>query len=194
MGWTTRCCAAMVAMALPAAAGAAVVQIIDRWTMLEGHFAGETLVHETRYPVPDPASPHLHYQVTGYAELTFLGLSAVDDAALVINNEPTQYEWAEIYADFDFDPATNPAGLNYIAMNPQGGVIDFFPDGLDGGSIDPDFGVSAPYSTSWRATREQSIAVIPLPAGGALLLGALGGALALSATGRRRGSVETAGA
>jgi hypothetical protein len=188
MGWTTRWLAAVVALAVPAAAGAAVVQTTDRWTMLEGNFAGETLLLETRYPVPDPASPYL--QETAFAEVTFLGLTAVTDAALAINTEPTYYEGVEIYADFEFDPAANPAGLNFIAMDPAGGVIDFFPNGLDDWSIDPGFGPGR----HWNATRERSIAVIPLPASGALLLGSVATALALSATARRRGSVETAGA
>ena len=186
--WSGRWAALLVA-ALPASAGAAVVQTIDRYTFLEGSFVGQTLTLETRYPAPDPGADYL--QETGLAEVAFLSLSGTDDEALVINTEPRDFDGAEIYAEFAFDPSSNAAGLGGISIDPSGGflVLVSGPGGDD--VILPTFGRSG---ADWDVAFERSVALVPLPSGGALALGGLGAGLLLRIRRRpTRGNAVRAG-
>jgi hypothetical protein len=176
----TRRWAALLIAALPTCAGASVVQTIDRYLLLEGPFAGETLVLETRYAAPSPDAVYLSER--GVAEVAFLGLGGTDDDALVINTEPRDFDGAEIYADFAFDPASNAAGLGGIFMDPSGGVVEFLSGPPDDFLIDQGFGSSG---RDWSAEFERSAALIPLPPSGALFLGGVGAGLLLRLRGGR---------
>ena len=122
---STRWWVALLAATLPASAGAAVVQTIDRYLLLEGPFAGETVTLETRYDLPAPDLPQLTDRA--FAEVMFLGLSGVDDDALVVSDFPPNLQGVEIYADFFFDPASNVGGSGISTWTRRAGRWSFSP-------------------------------------------------------------------
>ena len=181
----TRWWAAVLLAALPCVAGASVLQVSDRYTFLEGAFAGQILSLETRFAAPEPGLPQL--TTDGVARVTFLGLSATDEDALVVSDTPSELIRVEIYAYFEFAPASNPAGLAAISMDPSGGFLVLFEGPGEFDFIEPSFGRDG---GEWQTDLERSLAPIPLPPGGVLLLGAVGAALTLGA---RRGAVPAKG-
>ena len=66
-------------------------------------------------------------------------------------------------------------------MDPAGGAVEFLSGPPDDFLIDQGFGVNG---REWEVAFERSVALIQLPPGGALLLGALGAGLVLRLRGR----------
>ncbi len=121
------------------------------------------------------------------ASVAFLGLSATDEDALVVSDMPSNLRRVEIYAYFEFDPASSSAGLAAISIDPSGGFLVLFEGPGEFDFTEPSFGRNG---GEWQTDLERSLAPIPLPPGGVLLLGALGAALAF---GHRRRAVPAKG-
>ncbi len=89
-------------------ASATPVRVIDTWTFVDGHYAGETITHSVTYDLPPET---IYLSTAGVSKVMFRDVSAIGVSS-VINVFPDDLDQVEITASYQFDPESNLSGIS----------------------------------------------------------------------------------